>query len=233
MAKALQDRIALVTGASRGIGRAVALRFAAEGATVIALARTSADLETLDDEITKLGGNCVLIAEDLTDYPKIDQIGAALHERFGKLDILVGNAAILGKLGPLGHVKPRDWDKVMAINVTANWRLIRSFDPLLRASDSGRAIFVTSGVGSTPYWGPYAASKAALETMVEVYAGEVAKTSMKVNLVDPGVVRTGMRASAFPGEDPSTLPAPETITDTFVELASVSCKNNGDIVRAR
>ena len=176
----LQDRIALVTGASRGIGRAVALRFAQEGAHVIAVARTQGGLEELDDEIQMVGGTATLVPADLGDHPKIDHIGAAIFERFGRLDVLVGNAAILGILSPVGHVDPGTWDQVMRVNVTANWRLIRSFDPLLRMSESGRAIFVTSGAASHPtaYWGPYATSKAALEMMVLTYAAEVKKTPL-------------------------------------------------------
>lgn len=227
----LAGRVALITGASRGIGRAVALRYAREGAQVIAVARTLGGLEELDDEIRSIDGakRPVLVAEDLTDFAKIDQMGHAVFQRFGKLDILVGNAAILGTLSPLGHIKPDDWEMVMAVNVTANYRLIRSFDPLLRQSDAGRAIFVTSGVASGvfPYWGAYAASKAALEMMVLVYAGEVTKTKLKVNLLDPGVVRTRMRAEAFPGEDPGKVPPPETVTHVFVDLALPSCPVHG------
>ena len=229
----LQDRIALVTGASRGIGRAVALRFAQEGAHVIAVARTQGGLEELDDEIQMVGGTATLVPADLGDHPKIDHIGAAIFERFGRLDVLVGNAAILGILSPVGHVDPGTWDQVMRINVTANWRLIRSFDPLLRMSESGRAIFVTSGAAAHPtaYWGPYATSKAALEMMVLTYAAEVKKTPLRVNLVDPGVVRTAMRAEAFPGEDPATLKPPADVTDPFVDLACSDCHRHGEIVR--
>ena len=227
----LAGRIALVTGASRGIGRAVALRYAREGAQVIAMARTQGGLEELDDEIRSIEGAspAVLVVEDITDFDKIDQIGLAVYERFGRLDILVGNAAVLGTLSPVGHIKPKDWERVMAVNVTANYRLIRSFDPLLRQSDAGRAIFVTSGVASGvfPYWGAYAASKAALEMVVKVYAGEVSQTAIKVNLLDPGVVRTRMRAEAFPGEDPRSVPPVETITHMFVDLALPSCPVHG------
>lgn len=231
----LAGRIALVTGASRGIGRAVAKRFAEEGATVIAVARTQGALEELDDEIRALGGtNAVLVAEDLADHAKIDQMGLAVYQRFGKLDILVGNAAMLGTLSPVGHVKPDEWDRVMAVNVTANYRLIRAFDPLLRQAEAGRAIFVTSGVASGvfPYWGAYATSKAALEMMVKVYAGEVAKTALRVNLFDPGEVRTRMRAQAFPGENPDGLRPPDSLTDAFVELALPSCARHGEVIRA-
>ena len=234
--KRLTGRIALVTGASRGIGRAVALRYAEEGAHVIAFARTQGGLEELDDAIRKVSGQpATLIAESLTDFDKIDQVGAALHQRYGKLDILVGAAGMLGQLSPMGHYKPKMWTDVFDLNVHANWRLIRSFDPLLRASDAGRAIFVTSGVArmARMYWGPYAASKAALEQMVKAYAAEMAHTHVRANIVDPGRVRTKMRAQAYPGEDPMTLPLPETITDVFVDLAEVSCTKNGEIVNAQ
>ncbi len=229
----LKDRIALVTGASRGIGRAVAKRFAEEGAHLILTARTQGALEELDDEIRELGGAATLVPTDLTDFAAIDGMGAAVFERFKRLDILVGNAAILGTLSPLGHIDPKTWDQVMAINLTANWRLIRSFDPLLKASSSGRAIFVTSGAAeNTAYWGGFAVSKAALETLVKVYAAELAKTPVRANLVDPGPVRTALRASAFPGEDPMTLKAPESVTGVFVDLAEAACARNGEVVRA-
>lgn len=230
----LHNRIALVTGASRGIGRAVAKKFALEGAHVIAVARTQGALEELDDEIRFMGGAITLVPADLGDHAKIDQMGAAIFERFGRLDVLVGNAAILGILSPVGHIDPDTWDQVLRINLTANWRLIRSFDPLLRISESGRAIFVTSGAagGPTAYWGAYAASKAALEMMVLTYAAEVKKTPLRVNLVDPGIVRTSMRAQAFPGEDPLTLKAPEEVSEVFVDLAAADCGRHGEIVHA-
>jgi len=230
----LQDRIALITGASRGIGAAVAKRFAREGAHVIMVARTVGGLEAVDDEIQAAGGKSTLVPMDIMDHGKIDQLGAELAGRFGKLDILVGNAAILGDLTPLAHADSAMWDKVISTNVTANWRLIRSFDPLLRASDAGRALFVTSGVTAratpSPYWGPYAVSKAALEILVKTYASECTGTAIKVNLIDPGIVRTAMRANAMPGEDPEQLPAPDSITDIFVKLASVDCKKHGTVV---
>jgi len=230
----LQGRIALVTGASRGIGAAVAKRYAAEGAQVILVARTVGGLEETDDAIRAAGGTAILVPFDLADSVKIDELGARLYERFGKLDILVGNAAVLGALTPLTHLDPPVWDRVMAINVTANWRLLRSMDPLLRRSDAGRAIFVTSGAarGVFPFWGAYATSKAALEMLVRTYAAEVNEFGVRANIVDPGVVRTEMRASAFPGEDPKTLPAPEAITEIFVALAEPSCRRNGQIVHA-
>lgn len=230
----LKDKIALITGASRGIGAAVAQRFAAEGAHVVLAARTVGGLEAVDDAIQKAGGKATLVTMDLKDFGKIDQLGAHLGERFGRLDVLVGNAALLGDLTPLADAEPRILDQVFAVNVAANWRLIRICDPLLRSAPAGRAIFVTSGAArsATPFWGPYAASKAALESLVKTYAAETMHTKVKVNLLDPGVVRTSMRASAMPGEDPEKLPAPETVTETFVSLAEEACLSSGEIVRA-
>ncbi|MDR3437208.1 SDR family NAD(P)-dependent oxidoreductase [Telmatospirillum sp.] len=233
--KPLAGRLALVTGASRGIGAAVAKRFSAEGAHVILLARTQGALEEVDDEIRKDGGEATLVTLDLRNADAIDQMGLSLYQRFGRLDILVGNAAVLGGLSPVGHFAIKDWAEVMAVNVTANWRLIRSFDALMRQSDAGRAIFVTSRVAreTPPYWGAYAASKAALETMAKTWAAEVASIgTLKVNLVDPGIVRTRMRAQAFPGEDPLRYPAPEAITQVFVDLAAATCARHGEIVEA-
>ncbi|HEU5047219.1 MAG TPA: SDR family NAD(P)-dependent oxidoreductase [Rickettsiales bacterium] len=232
MEKHLEGKIALVTGASRGIGAAVAKRLAAEGAHVILAARTVGGLEAVDDAITKAGGKATLVPLDLAEHDKIDHLGVAIAERFGKLDILVGNAGTLGELTPLTHAEASMWDRVIAVNLTANWRLIRICDPLLRRSEAGRAIFVTSGTTQRPkasaYWGPYAVSKAGLETLVETYAAEVTQTNVKVNLVDPGVVRTKMRAHAMPGEDPMTLPEPDAVTDIFVKLASPECKESGE-----
>jgi NAD(P)-dependent dehydrogenase (short-subunit alcohol dehydrogenase family) len=230
----LEGRIALITGASRGIGAAVAKHFALEGAHVVLVARTTDDLEAVDDSVQADGGTATLVPLDLTEFTAIDQMAAAIAERFGRLDVLVGNAAILGTLSPIGHCDPEIWEQTFAVNVTANWRLIRAFDPLLRASDSGRAIFVTSGVGTQaiPYYGAYAASKAALNRMVETYAAEATKTKLKVNLIDPGIVRTAMRAQAFPGEDPAGLPPPESVTEAFVQLAGSPVRSHGKIVRA-
>lgn len=228
----LAGRVALITGASRGIGRAVALRFVAEGAHVILAARTQGGLEELDDEIRAMGGAATLVPADLTDYAKIDQMGAAVFERFGRLDILVGNAAALGTLGPIGHTAPDVWERTLNINLTTNWRLIRSFDPLLRMSEAGRAVFVTSGAAraARAYWGIYAVSKAALEMAVLTYAAEVTKTPVRVNLIDPGATRTTMRAEAYPGEDPESVKPPEALTDLFVELSEAACKRHGEIV---
>jgi NAD(P)-dependent dehydrogenase (short-subunit alcohol dehydrogenase family) len=229
----LAGRVALITGASRGIGRAVALRFAQERAELILAARTQGALEEVDDEIRQLGRQATLVPADLTDYPVIDRMGAAVYERWGRLDVLVGNAGLLGVLSPLGHISPEIWEQVMAVNLTANWRLIRSFDPLLRASDAGRAVFVTSGVsGGRAYWGAYAVSKGALETMVKTYAAEVSKTAVRANLINPGPTRTRMRAEAYPGENPDTVKAPEDVTELFVQLAEPACAYNGEIVTA-
>ena len=191
-------------------------------------------MEEVDDRIRATGGSATLVPVDLTDFGAIDNLGAAVAERWGHLDILVGNAATLGVLSPMGHFSHDLWETVFAVNVTANWRLIRSFDALLRNSDAGRAIFVTSGAANAalPYWGAYSASKAALESLAKVYAAEVAKTNVRVNLLDPGVVRTQMRAQAFPGEDPNTLKPPQDITEYFVELAETACRQNGEVVRA-
>lgn len=230
----LAGRVALVTGASRGIGAAVARRFAAEGAHVVAVARTAGGLEELDDAIRAGGGRATLVPLDLTDFPALDRLGQALHERFGRLDVLVGNAGLLGSLTPVAHMKPEEWERVLAVNLTANWRLIRSLDALLRASDAGRAIFVTSAAAARPraYWGAYAVSKAALEMLVRIYAAEVARSPVRVNLLDPGAVRTAMRAAAYPGEDPARLPPPESVTEPFVALAEPACRRHGEVVRA-
>ena len=232
--KRLAGRLALITGASRGIGAAVAKRFAAEGAQVILVARTVGALEELDDEIRAAGSAATLLPLDLRDFDKIDQMGAALYERFGRLDVLVGNAGVLGSLSPLGHFEPRVWAEVMDVNLTANWRLIRALDPLLRLSPAGRAIFTTCAASrdAVPYWGACAASKAALETMVRIYAGEVAKTNLKVNLVDPGIVRTNLRAHGFPGEDRARLKAPEEVTEPFLRAAAADCPHNGEILQS-
>ena len=232
MSRSLDGRLALVTGASRGIGRAVALDLARAGAHVVALARTQGALEELDDEIRRLGGEATLVPCDLKDFDALDRLGSAIHERWGKLDILVGNAGLLGPITPLGHVDPKQWDNVMAVNVTANWRLIRSLDPLLRASDAGRVVLISSGAGHRaelrPYWGPYAISKAALDALARTYAAETATTSaVKVMTVNPGPLRTRMRATAMPGEDPETLKTPEELSPKIVELCSPAWTETG------
>lgn len=231
----LKDRVALITGASRGIGAAVARAFAAEGAQTILVARSQGGLEEVDDAIRAAGGAATLFPADLTDFDLIDRMGAAIYERFGRLDVLVGNAGMLGPLSPMSHVDPEAFDQVMKTNLTVNFRLIRAFEPLLRLSDAGRAIFVTSGAadGRHAYWGPYAISKGALEVMVRTWAVELAETPIRVNLINPGGVRTRMRAEAFPGEDPATLPRPEEVAEVFVPLAEPDCTRHGEIVSAR
>jgi NAD(P)-dependent dehydrogenase (short-subunit alcohol dehydrogenase family) len=231
MTKTLQGRVALVTGASRGIGRAAALAFAQAGAHVVALARTSGALEELDDEIRAIEGNATLVPLDLSDAGGIEKLGPALLERWGRLDILLANAGVLGSLSPLGHVTDPDWAKVMDINVTANWRLIKSLDPALRASDSGRVILLSSGAAHkcTAYWGPYSVSKAAVEALGRTYAAETATTPVKVMLVNPGPLRTRMRAEAMPGEDPATLRTPEDLAPHLVALASPEWQESGKI----
>lgn len=228
----LDGRIAVVTGASRGIGRAVALRYAAEGAHVIALARTVGALEELDDEIGKQGGSATLVPVDLNDLDKLEALGPSLYQRFGKVDIFVANAGGLGTVGPVSHHEPKLWEETFRINVHANFRLIRSLEPALRLSDAGRAIFVTSGAArrNTAYWGAYAASKAALETMALTWADELANTKVRVNLLSPGPIATRMRAAAFPGEDPATLRQPDAIAGAFVDLALPSCTRHGETI---
>ena len=227
----LVHRVALVTGASRGIGHATALALAKAGAHVVALARTVGGLEELDDAIKALGGSATLVPLDLKDYQGIDRLGLALHERFGRLDVLVGNAGILGPLSPLDHVEPQAWDAVIAVNVTANWRLIRAMDRLLKLSDAGRVVFVSSGIASLAlaYWGPYAVSKAALETLARTYAAETATTNVRVNIFTPGPMRTRMRAQAFPGEDPMTHETPEKAAEKIVELCLPSMQESGKL----
>ena len=229
----LQDRLAVITGASRGIGRAVALGMAAEGAHVVLVARTVGGLEEVDDEIRKVGGKATLVPLDLTDLAGIDRLGATIFERWGKLDILIGNAGSLGTLSPLSHLEPKDWDKTLAINVTANYRMIRSFEPLLKRSDAGRAIFVTSGAAQKcqPYWGVYSVTKAALDAMVKTWAAELAKTSVRANLLSPGPTRTAMRKKAMPGEDPTTLTKPADLVPLFIEMSMPDYAKNGEIVR--
>ncbi len=229
MTKPLASRIALVTGASRGIGYATALALAKAGGHVIAVARTQGGLEELDDAIKAAGGSATLVPLNMTDSEGIARLGAALHERHGKLDILVGNAAIAGPSSPLGHIDLKPWTDVIAVNVTANFQLIRCMEPLLRQSDAGRAVFITSGVASkaTAYLGPYAASKAALDTLVRVWAAETAITPIRVNLFSPGPIRTRMRAQVFPGEDPMTLDTPEQVAEFILPMCGPSWTESG------
>ncbi len=227
----LKGRIALVTGASRGIGRAVALELARQGAHVVALARTQGALEELDDEIVALGGSATLVPVSLTDFEAIDRLSQAIGERWGKLDILFGNAGALGPITPLNHAQPSEWREVMDVNVTANWRLIRAMHDLLLGSDAGRAVFVTSGAAhkAMAYWGPYAISKAALDAMARTYAAETATTPIRVMLVSPGPLRTRMRALAVPGENPEILRTPEDIAPRIVAMMGPDWSETGKV----
>jgi NAD(P)-dependent dehydrogenase (short-subunit alcohol dehydrogenase family) len=228
----LAARIALVTGASRGIGRAVALELARAGAHVIALARTQGALEELDDEIRAMGGEATLVPCDVKDFAALDRLGAAIYARWKKLDIFIGNAGMLGPVTPLAHVEPKQWDDVFAVNVTANWRLIRSLDVLVRASDAGRVVLISSGAGHkekfNPYWGPYAASKAALDAIVRTYAAETVNvSSVKVMATNPGPLRTRLRAQAMPGEDPETLRTPEDFAPKVLDMCRPDWTHTG------
>ena len=228
-ARPLAGRIALVTGASRGIGYATALALARAGAHIVAVARTVGGLEELDDAIGVAGGSATLVPLDVKDYAGIARLGAALSERYRRLDILIGNAGLLGPLSPLAHVEPKAWEDVIAVSVTANWHLIRSMDALLRASEAGRVVFVTSGIATSPraYWGPYAISKAALDALARTYAAETATTSVRVNLFSPGPTRTRMRATAMPGEDPLSLNPPEPVAEKIVEMCLPEFRESG------
>ena len=234
MPSPLSNRIALVTGASRGIGYAIALELARQGAHVIALARTQGGLEELDDDIRKIGGEATLVPCDLADHEAIDRLGAAIHERWGRLDILVGNAGLLGTLSPLGHLDPSEWDKVFSVNVTANWRLIRSLDPLLQRSDAGRVVFVSSGASTRAepraYWGLYATTKAALDMIARSYAAETKNISnVRVMLFNPGPLRTAMRAKAMPGEDPLTLKTPDDVAPAIAAMCAPDWNETGKL----
>ncbi|MCP3469449.1 SDR family NAD(P)-dependent oxidoreductase [Bradyrhizobium sp. CCGUVB1N3] len=229
MTKPLANRIALVTGASRGIGYATAIALAKAGAHVVAVARTQGGLEELDDEIRKAGGSATLVPLNLTDFDGIARLGAALHERHGKLDIVVGNAGVLGPSSPIGHIELKTFTDVMAINVSANFQLIRCMEPLLKQSDAGRAVFITSGAANkaTAYVGPYAASKAALETLARAWAQETASTKLRVNLFNPGPIRTRVRATLMPGEDPLTLDTPEQAAEFIVPMCAPDWTETG------
>lgn len=235
----LSGKIALITGASKGIGAAVAKRFVQEGAHVILISRNIEDLREIDDEIKKLVLNkkeesdTTLVQLDLLEFEKIKELSDLISKRFGRLDIFVASAGILGELCPVQDYDPGVWESIIGTNFNANWYLIKNLDPLLKCSETGRAIFVTSDVGQSPnfypYWGPYAASKAALEAMIKVYAAETKHTKLCINIVQPGTINSGVYKQAFPGQDASKLPLPEELTDKFVELASENCNVSGEV----
>ena len=234
-AKPLADKIALVTGASRGIGASVALELAKAGAHIIAVARTTGGLEELDDKIKAAGSSATLVPLDLKDADGIARLALALNERYQRLDVMIGNAGILGPLSPLAHVEPKNWDNIFAINVTANWQLIRTMDPLLRRAEAGRVVFVTSGLSwmAQAYTGAYAASKAALDAIGRIYAAETAGTNVRVNLFSPGQTRTRMLASGWPGLDMDTIPPPEEVAKAVLPLCLPSCTDTGRVFAFR
>jgi NAD(P)-dependent dehydrogenase (short-subunit alcohol dehydrogenase family) len=228
-----KGKTALVTGASRGIGAAVAKALAVNGAKVITLARTVGGLEALDDEIKKAGGaQTTLLTVDLNKLDDVDKVGPAINERFGNLDIFIGNAGMLGSLSPVHHIKPRDWEKTFTVNFHSNVRLVRTLEPLLRASPAGRVVFTTSILGSQPmaYWGPYCTTKAALNMFTKTYAAETKQTNIRVNAIAPGAVDTAMLREAFPGGFQGGAKKPEDVVDAYLELASASCKKHGEII---
>ena len=231
----LSGKLILVTGATRGIGRAVAVAAAGAGAELIITGRTIGALEEVDDKIKSIGGHATIVELDMKDTLAIPRLAGAIAERWGRLDGFVANAAILTALTPVGHITPEDWDSNIAVNLTGQWHMIRAFDPLLRAAPAGRAILVTSGaaVGSRPFWGVYAATKAGLEALGRSWAGESEQTNLKINMMNPGGTATGMRAAAFPGEDPATLPRPEDIAPAFLALLAEDCPYHGEVVDAR
>jgi NAD(P)-dependent dehydrogenase (short-subunit alcohol dehydrogenase family) len=231
MPQQLEGRIALVTGASRGIGRATALALAREGAHIVAVARTVGGLEEVDDEVKKLGSAATLVPLDMRDYDGFYRLAAAINERYQRLDVLIGNAAIGGQRSPLDHIEPKAWDDAFAINVTANFHLIRSMAPLVRGAKAGRAVFITSGAATNAraYGGPYSASKAALDALARTYAAETSSTPIRVNLFNPGPTRTRMRAAVMPGEDPMTLPTPEDVAEKIVELCLPGVTETGKL----
>lgn len=229
--KILADKLALVTGATHGIGRAVAKHFAEKGAHILALGRQVSALESLDDEIKASGGNATLVELDLKDGDAIDRLGGVIAERWGKLDIFIGNAGVLGPITPLAHINPKNWRELMDVNLTANYRLIRSLDPLLRQADAGRVVFVSSGVAQNPkaYWGGYAITKAALEMMAMTYADENELNNLKINILNPGATRTQMRAAAMPGEDPTSVKPVEDLLPLFLKLVMPDLTENGKV----
>jgi len=231
MTKPLADRIALVTGATRGLGRATALALAGEGAHVVAVGRTQGALEEIDDAVRSTGGSATLVPLDMRDYPGIYRLASTLNERYQRLDVLVGNAGVVGQRSPLDHIDPQNWDEVIAVNVTANWHLIRAMNALLRRSDAGRVALITSGAATNAraYSGAYSVSKSALNVLGQIYAAETSSTPVRVNLFNPGPTRTRMRALVMPGEDPMTLPTPEAVAEKILDLCLPSCAETGKL----
>ena len=231
----LSGNVILVTGASRGIGHAVALAAARAGADMIITGRTIGALEELDDAIKASGAHATIVEHDMSDFAALPRLAAAIHERWGRLDGLVANAAMLGTLTPLSHLDQNVWDETISINLTAQWHLLKAMEPLLIAAPAGRALLVSSGAahGSYPFWGAYAVSKAGLEAMGRVWAGETEQTNLRVNMINPGGTATSMRAAAFPGENPQTLPTPDAIAPAFLQLLSRSCQDHGQLFQAR
>ena len=231
----LSGRLILITGATRGLGRAVAIAAAAAGAEIIITGRTIGALEEVDDEIKASGSSATIVELDMKDTAAMPRLAAAIAERWGRLDGFVANAAMLAALTPIGHLTPEAWDESVAVNLTGQWHMIRAFDPLLRAAPAGRAVLVTSGaaIGSRPFWGPYAATKAGLEALGRSWAGESEQTNLQINMINPGGTATKMRASAFPGEDPATLPKPEDIAPAFLMLLADDCPHHGELLEAR
>jgi NAD(P)-dependent dehydrogenase (short-subunit alcohol dehydrogenase family) len=227
------NRVALVTGASRGIGAAVAVELARLGAHVVMTARTQGGLEDTDDAIRSLGGSATLLPLDLAEGEQVDAIGPSIYQRFGRLDVLVHCAGVLGRLTPVPHILPRDWHDVVTVNLSAAWRLIRTCEPPLRNAEAGRAVFVTDARAREPkaYWGAYGATKAGMEHLVLTWAGELRETRLRVNLFDPGIVRTRLRANAFPGEDPASLPTPEDVSPSLASLCLPTETRHGELVR--
>lgn len=232
MTKPLQGKVALITGASRGIGAAVAEAYAKAGAHVVLLARGQRNLEKIDDRIKAIGGTATLVPFDLTQIDELEALGPLIDQKFGKLDILVANAGILGKLTPVSHSPIKDWKDAFTTNVLANVQLIRTLDPLLKNSPAGRAIFIGSGLGidAVPYYGSYGMSKAAVIHMARTYAAESANSNLRVNIVIPGAVDTAMLSTAFPGgyQGPD-LRQPEDLGPQLVYLGSDACTDNGRI----
>ena len=231
----LSSRVILITGASRGIGHAVSLAVAQAGADVIVTGRTIGALEELDDAIKAIGAHATIVEHDMGDFAALPRLAAAINQRWGRLDGLVANAATLGTLTPLSHLDQNVWDETISINLTGQWHLIKSMEPLLIAAPAGRAILVSSGAAhdSYPFWGPYAISKAGLEAMGRVWAGETEQTNLRVNMINPGGTATNMRAAAFPGEDANTLPSPDTIAPAFLQLLSSDFQEHGRLFQAR